>query len=229
MIDMRLQAVARYVPAGARLADIGTDHAYLLIWLMRQGRLAAAYGVECTEGPFRMARESVKNSGMTQIDLRLGDGLEPIISADFDTVTIAGMGGTTMIGILERSREVWPRLRRLILQPMTGEARLRRWALEEGWILAEEDLVAEGGRLYQIIVLEHRGEATISPHFTEFEMEVGPLLLREPHPLLELHLQTLLARCRSIVKQMGNSEEARDSLRYQTQIALIHQLEERLA
>jgi len=185
--------------------------------------------VECCDGPLRMAGETVRNQGLQrQVALRLGDGLAPVLEEDIDTVTIAGMGGTTIIGILERGRALWPRLNRIILQPMNGEAKLRRWALTQGWCLAAEDLVLEGGRWYQIVVLEPAKQPLVDLP-AEIELIIGPRLLQERHPLLRQHIENLLIGYRQVVDNMANSQRARESARYQNYMQVIRQLEERLS
>ena len=101
-LSPRLQAIAEQVPQGAHLADVGTDHGYLPVWLLRDGRINSAIAADLREGPLNRARETARRFNVEeQISFRLCDGLSAIRPEETDTVTIAGMGGETIISILE--------------------------------------------------------------------------------------------------------------------------------
>lgn len=149
----RLQTIADYVPAGARLGDIGTDHAYLPIFLYEQGLIDHAVGVDIHQGPFRSAVQAVsaRNLG-AGIEIRLGDGLSPLKAGEVDVLTIAGMGGNTMLEILAARPDVVDKVTHLILQPQGSEDKVRLRLLKEDWGLWDETLVEEEGRIYTVLV-----------------------------------------------------------------------------
>lgn len=145
----RLQAIADQVPAGSRLADIGTDHAYLPVWLLLNGVIERAIAADLRPGPLERARETARRYGVEeQVDFRLCDGLSAIEAKAVETIAIAGMGGDTIQSILAAAP--WAREKTLLLQPMTGQSDLRRWLGEWGCVIERERIAREGKRLYSI-------------------------------------------------------------------------------
>ena len=149
----RLRAIAEQVPRGARLADVGTDHGYLPVWLLRNGRIDSAIAADLREGPLNRARENAERYGVAErISFRRCDGLSAVRPEEVDTVAIAGMGGETIAAIL--SAAPWTREGTLLLlQPMTGPAELRLWLQEHGYRITEERVAREGERLYAILTV----------------------------------------------------------------------------
>lgn len=154
-LSQRLLVIANFIPRGSTIADIGTDHAYLPIYLVTEGVCPKGIGVDVHQGPFEAAMRAVQEAGLAdKIAVRLGDGLAVVQPGEADVVVIAGMGGGTIRGILEAGPQVVAGLKRLILQPMVDSAHLREWLICNGWPIADEELVEEEGRLYEIIVAE---------------------------------------------------------------------------
>ncbi|MFZ5898547.1 MAG: tRNA (adenine(22)-N(1))-methyltransferase, partial [Bacillota bacterium] len=184
----RLAAVARYVAPGTTVADIGTDHALLPLFLVEQGISPRAVAVDAAAGPYKAALQAVAESGLgDRVDVRLGDGLSVIAPGEVQVFVLAGMGGNTMRDILDASPEVVKQASRIIMQPMEQQAAVRQWLAANGWVIVGEELVEESGRLYQVIAAE-RGEPWDA---TPLEMEVGPLLVKSKHPLLPRYLAGL--------------------------------------
>jgi len=210
----RLQAVARWVPPGAIVADIGADHAHLLIHLVLREQVKRGIAGELNEGPYRNARSQVERSGLSdRIEVRRGDGLSILKRGEADTVVIAGMGGTLIAEILEKGREKLSGVRRLVLQPNTGGERVRRWLRENGWVPVGETLVEEGGILYEIIAAEPGEDKALylqPPASADQLLVLGPLLWKEKPPLLvKKWLQELTARERILKRvRAGRTEEA---------------------
>lgn len=220
----RLKTIAIRVAGGGPMADIGTDHAYLPIYLIEQGDIPRAIAVEVCEGPFQAAKEMIQRAGLAdKIELRFGNGLEPLRPGEVSTIAIAGMGGSTIIDILERSPDIIAGVKRLVLQPMTGAGALRRWLAEHGWRLEDEELAYEEGRLYEIIVAE-QGEAG---GFDDVLYEIGPVLWLKKPPLLLTHIEQLLTHTGRIVAEMGQSPKAVQSSKYRELTRRIQALEER--
>jgi tRNA (adenine22-N1)-methyltransferase len=141
--------VGDLIPAGARLADVGTDHAYLPAALILEGKIPSAIAADLRQGPLSRARVTVRTYGLTgQISFRLCDGLSGIQPEEVDAVSIAGMGGETIAAILEAAP--WTRERDipLTLQPMSSMPDLRGWLGENGYQIIEERLAREGDTLY---------------------------------------------------------------------------------
>ncbi len=210
----RLQAVARWVPAGATVADIGADHAHLLIHLVLRERIKKGVAGELNKGPYENARSQVERSGLSdRIEVRLGDGLSVLKEGEADAIVIAGMGGALIASILDRGRKKLSGVRRLVLQPNTGGERVRQWLRQNGWVPVGETLVEEGGTLYEIIAAEQGEDEALyrQPPATEEQLLLlGPLLWKEKHPLLTKRwLQELAARERILDRvRTGRTEEA---------------------
>lgn len=148
----RLQAVAGRVPAGARLVDVGTDHAYLPAWLLLEGRVPFAVCTDLRKGPLDRARETVTRHGLTdQVSLRLCDGLTGVDSGEVDCVTIAGMGGETILHILAQAP--WTAEKVCVVQPMSSLEDLRTGLAPLGLRVGRETLAREGETLYVILDL----------------------------------------------------------------------------
>ncbi len=159
-LDRRLQAVAALVRPGSRLADIGTDHAYLPVALVQAGVCPSAIASDIGAGPLEVARQSVTAAGLTEtIALRLGDGLATVTPGEVEDIAIAGMGGETIAAILQATPWVKDSKLRLILQPMTRAEDLRRWLLQKGFTVLEEHLVEDGRHLYPVLAAVYTGQA----------------------------------------------------------------------
>lgn len=166
MIELspRLAMVAAMVPRGARLADIGTDHAYLPAALVEQGQIASAIAADLRSGPLDRARQTVQEQGLAdRIALRLCDGLNGIRPEEADTVVIAGMGGETIAAILAAVPWTREQKTRLILQPMSSMDDLRRWLEENGYAIEREELTCEGETLYTAWLVRTGQMGPLSP------------------------------------------------------------------
>ncbi|NBF02190.1 tRNA (adenine-N(1))-methyltransferase [Pseudomonas sp. Fl5BN2] len=187
---MRLERVAAHVPAGARLADIGSDHGYLPVALMRRGAIATAVAGEVALTPFHAAERTVRESSLEQrITVRLADGLAAIEAADRITaISICGMGGETIRDILDSGKAHLSGQERLILQPNGGEQPLRQWLMENDYRILCEELLRENRFDYEIIVAERAGPVTYSAE----ELYFGPLQMQARSPAFLAKWQRLL-------------------------------------
>jgi tRNA (adenine22-N1)-methyltransferase len=178
---MRLERVAAQVPHGARLADIGSDHAYLPVALLRRGVIEAAVAGEVASTPFQAAERTVRDNGLEQqITVRLADGLAAIDASDGITaVSLCGMGGETIRDILEAGKAHLDGVERLILQPNGGEQPLRLWLMNNGYRIVSEELLHENRFYYEIIVAEHADPAV----YTAEQLFFGPLLMQARSPV----------------------------------------------
>lgn len=159
----RLQSIASQVPQGSRLADVGTDHGYLPVWLLLDGRIGRAIAADLRAGPLDRARQTAQQYGQTEkISFRLCDGLTDIGADEVDVVAIAGMGGETIATILEAAP--WTRQDKLLLlQPMTGAPRLRQWLQTHGYAIEKETISSEGNKLYSIWAVRGGSMPALSP------------------------------------------------------------------
>ena len=158
----RLRAIAEQVPKGAKLADIGTDHGYLPVWLILNGIVETAIASDLREGPLDRARQTAARYGAAErISFRLCGGLDGIARSEADVIAIAGMGGDTIAQILAAAP--WAREKTLLLQPMTALPALRRWLGQNGYAIRAERVAREGQRLYSIWTAEGGEMPALSP------------------------------------------------------------------
>ena len=180
MISKRLEMVASFVPQGAILLDVGSDHAYLPIELVESGQIKSAIAGEVVEGPYQSAVKNVENHGLKEkIQVRLANGLAAFEEVDqVSVITIAGMGGRLIATILEEGLEKLANVERLILQPNNREDDLRIWLQDHGFLIVAESILEEAGKFYEILVVE-AGQMKLSASDVRF----GPFLSKEVSPV----------------------------------------------
>lgn len=159
-LSIRLSKVAEFVPQGAKLLDVGSDHAYLPIALVEAGKISSAIAGEVVKGPYESALANVAESQLKQhIDVRLANGLAAFTQDDKVTaITICGMGGRLIAEILDAGKDKLTQVERLILQPNNREDDLRRWLSSNGFIIVAETILKENDKIYEIIVAEQGQE-----------------------------------------------------------------------
>lgn len=151
-LSNRLRAAAELVSTGSRIADIGTDHAYLPIYLVERQRAVSAIALDVNEGPLKRAKAHIHACGMAEkIELRLSDGMQKLSAFEVDTAVLTGMGGGLMIRILKAYPEVTSSLTECVLQPQSEIAKVRTFLLEEGFLFLAEDMVKEDGKYYPMM------------------------------------------------------------------------------
>lgn len=183
-IGARLETVGSLILPNSILADIGTDHAYLPVYLLQEGKITSAIAGDIAQGPCKAAENTVAMYNMkTKVQVRLGSGLSVLSPNEVNCISIAGMGGSSMVEILSADLEIAKSAERLILQPQTGAAGLRKWLLANDWEIVEEELVWENKRLYEIIAAER--VHSLQKNYSQAELEIGPILLAKQHPLLK--------------------------------------------
>lgn len=151
----RLRMVADLIPAGSRLADVGTDHAYLPAALILEGKLPSAIAADLREGPLSRAKETVRTYGLEeQVAFRLSNGLAEIAPDEANAVAIAGMGGETIAEILKAAPWTKDRNIPLVLQPMSSMDDLRLWLEQNGYAILREELAQEGDTIYTAMLVQ---------------------------------------------------------------------------
>lgn len=172
MLSKRLEKVAQMVPEGVRVADIGCDHAYLPIELVKRGQVAYAIGCDLNKGPLEAAAKNAGRFGLEQskLELRLGDGLNALAPGDADVVTIAGMGAGLMADILSARPDVVQGLRLIVVSPNVAPWILRHWAMENGFAVTQEDVVFENDHYYEVFTL---APSEVPVQYTVYEQYFG--------------------------------------------------------
>lgn len=210
-LSSRLHAVVSLVTAGHRVVDIGTDHAYIPIYLMKKGLASKVIAMDVNMGPMKKAEEHVAENGMSgKIELRLSDGFEKLKPLEAESAVLAGMGGPLMIRILKEYPEVTLSLQELVLQPQSEIAKVRAFLLEEGFLFIREDMVKDDGKYYpmmKVVPPHHDGcsyqaeneeqgrigneaeDLTRERLWSETEVRYGKLLLEMRHPVLREFLK----------------------------------------
>lgn len=204
----RLQAIAQLVPAGARLADVGTDHAYLPAHLLATGRISAAIATDLRPGPLARAKETAQRCGLEErLDLRLCDGLTGVEAHEVDAVVVAGMGGETILSILEAAP--WSLDKICILQPMSAAEVLRAGLDRLGAAIAQETLTREGDTLYLALLLD--GErAEKGNALTPAEHYVGTAAAHAGDPLWPEYLAAAHRRAQRALTGLAQSKKSED-------------------
>ncbi|MFQ9392953.1 MAG: class I SAM-dependent methyltransferase [Lachnospiraceae bacterium] len=173
-LSQRLLAVADLASAGHCLADVGTDHGYIPIYLMEKGNYERAIAMDVRKGPLLRAEENRKSHGFEdRMDLRLSDGVAALREGEADTVVIAGMGGGLVIHILTEGAKVLKSVETLVLQPQSEFARVRDYLEKNEYRIEEEHMLCEDGKYYAMMRVKH-GKMT---PLTEIEQKYGPVLL----------------------------------------------------
>lgn len=210
-LSQRLNTVASYVPQGAKIADIGSDHAYLPCYLIKKGIASFAIAGEVAEGPYETALKQVSAEGLSNlISVRLGDGLDVLVSGDADCITIAGMGGALITRILERGKDKIRKVKRLVLQPNISAITIRKWLIENNWELTSEEILEEDGKIYEVLVAE-MGDS-LKPYGIEQSKELllGPFLLKKKAEAFQRKWQMELENWQKIYKQLESASPSEE-------------------
>lgn len=212
-LSQRLEAVANYIPKGYRLADIGSDHAYLPCYAVKKGIVPSAIAGEVVEGPYQSAKGQVAEEGLTDvIAVRKGDGLEVLSVGEVDVVTIAGMGGALIASILENGKTKLEKVQRLILQPNISAISIRTWLRNNGWELIAENMVEEDEKIYEILVAE-RGEVDKPYGNLQEGLLLGPFLMKEQPAPFKKKWQREMTNWKRILTQIEKAEKTAENVK----------------
>ncbi len=205
-ISKRLLCCASMVQPGSRVADIGTDHGYLGIYLLQSGAARHVIACDLRKDPLENARRNAKLFGVDgEMELRLSDGLEKILPDEVDTVVMAGMGGDLIQKILSQCS--WRKREGLqfILQPQSAGNVLRRWMCEDGFEIQREEPVQDGHFLYTVMELRQGEPSPLTPG-TEY---ASPALLKGESPLVGNYLARVENALQETVRGLTNAEKQR--------------------
>ena len=216
-ISERLQHAAAMVTPGNRLADVGTDHGYVPIYLIQKGIIPNAIAMDINAGPLERAKEHIEQYGLGgYIQTRQSDGVAALQPQEADSILIAGMGGGLVIHILTDGKNVCTQAKELILQPQSELQNVRVYLREHGFAIVEERMVLEDGKYYPMMKVTYKGEndCKLSEKkvklYQMIEDKYGPLLLREQNTVLLQYLQKeemLYRNIRSELQKLPASEK----------------------
>lgn len=211
-LSQRLEAVANYIPSGSRLADIGSDHAYLPCYAVKRGIVPFAVAGEVVEGPYQSAKRQVKMEGLDEhIIVRKGNGLEVITPGEIDCITIAGMGGALITSILEEGKNKLESVKRLILQPNISAMTIRQWLLDNGWELKAEEILEEDEKIYEILVAE-KGVPFKPYKDLQKELLLGPFLIKQLSVSFQKKWSNEQKNWQRILTQLENAAQSEDTI-----------------
>ena len=205
-MNKRLELIASILPHGRGFADVGTDHGYLPVYMAQHGYSGKIIASDINEGPLSTAVASARQAGVEdKICFRLCDGLDGCGSEELDTVVIAGMGGDTICGILDRADWVMSRDILLILQPMTKAEVLRYWLTNNDFAICGEWLIEENGEIYQILSARFGARTPLS----DAELFTGKYELAVGNALFPVQLAALIKRFERAAAGMSKAPRMR--------------------
>ena len=209
-LSKRLQAVADLVSEGQIVADVGTDHGYIPIYLLESGKCESAIAMDINKGPLLRAKEHIAEHGLdAKIEVKLSDGVEALSVGACDCVVVAGMGGALAVKIMEEGQAVFKSLREFVLQPQSELAKVRQYLWENEYCVTAEDMVLEDGKFYPMMKVKNGA----SEDYTQIELRYGKCLLMQKHPVLkqflEKEVQTKEAILNNLESESGEHIENR--------------------
>ena len=189
-LSNRLLAVASFVTDGNVLADVGTDHGYIPIYLLQEKRIPKAIAMDINAGPLERAKEHIALYGLKDyIETRLSDGVAALTPGEADTVLIAGMGGGLVMHILEEGKEVCRQAKELVLQPQSELERVRAYLWSNGYVIIEEDMVLEDEKFYPMMRVQYQDAVDTESAECLLFCRYGKHLLEQKHIILKEYLE----------------------------------------
>ena len=223
-LSERLSSVASMVTAGNCLADVGTDHGYVPIYLYERNIIPRAIAMDVNKGPLERARLHIAEFGFENaIETRLSDGMAALKPGEVDSVTIAGMGGPLIIRILSAYPEVTASLKELILQPQSEISEVRSWLYENGYEIIEEHMVYEDGKYYPMFKAVYNLEA---PKLNALELKFGRLEVLKETSVLRAFVERELKNKKMILEKLCAEDTEKSKARAEEMKNLMSELEE---
>lgn len=207
-LSKRLQTVADAVIPGHRIADVGTDHGYIPIYLVKNGLCPNAYAMDINEGPLARAKEHIEKEGLSgKIETRRSDGLKELRPEEVDTIIIAGMGGELICRILQQSVHFLTQGKELILQPQSEWFKVRHYLHKHGYHIKQEWFLKEDGKYYVIMKAVPVQDKRMEKYPSAFMYAYGKCLLDEKNPVLIEYLKNELEKKQRILRHMDIQEK----------------------
>lgn len=213
-LSKRLSLIASLVPLGARVCDVGTDHGYLSIELIKSNIAKTVIATDIEEKPLSNARKNIEACGINNINLRLGDGLLCVLPQETDTIIIAGMGGEVISKILEKGSTVSARNEvTIILQPTTSPEVLREYLYKNGYNIEKEIPLLENNKLYSVFLVKYTSKKI---KYDDFSCYIGKITPETQAGLLYIQKQQL--RCLKCMTALKNIPDKNNKFFYYKKI-----------
>ncbi len=185
-LSKRLQAVADLVSEGLVVADVGTDHGYIPIYLIETKKSPKAFAMDVNKGPLLRAKEHIAEHGLDAcIETRLSDGVRALKKDECDCVVVAGMGGALTIKIMEEGKDIFRNLKEFVLQPQSELHKVRAYLYQNAYSIVEENMVLDDGKFYPMFRVIN-GQAR---EYHAIELCYGKLLLEQKNAVLKNFLE----------------------------------------
>ncbi len=210
-ISNRLKLIASMVTEGHRLADVGTDHGYVPIYLVRNGAVDKALAMDINKGPLEKASEHIGFYGLEdKITTRLSDGLKAYNKGEADTILIAGMGGALTVHILTDGLDKLGESTELVLSPQSEIFLVREFLQKNNFMITDEKMIYDEGKYYTVIKAKRGVDEN---QYSEIEMEYGYVALANKDDVLKSMLERDRAKYEAIIEQIKDqSNQAADRL-----------------
>ncbi len=201
-LSKRLKMVASFVTKGKRVADVGTDHGYVPIYLVQTGHVPYAIAMDINKGPLGHAKENIaKYNLQNSIETRLSNGLYEYNKGDAQSIVIAGMGGNLMVQILSEAYDKWKDDTELVLSPHSEPELVRKYLAEHGMKIEEECMLVDDDKYYVVM----RAVKGNSVYDTDTHYRYGKLLLERNDEVLYAYLKKESAKMERIEESLKNS------------------------
>lgn len=205
ILSQRLLKIASQIPSGSKVADIGTDHAYLPIYLVKNDVANYAIAMDINKGPLEKADSNITKYRMDNyVETRLSNGLKKLKPSEVDVVVVAGMGGLLICDILNNGLDVVKSVKRLVLQPQTEQPEVRKLLHRLGFSIVNEIMVEDAGKYYNIIT----AEPGVEEYSNEADYTYGALLIKNRDKVLK---QVLVNKLSSLDRLRDNLDKQKDS------------------
>lgn len=223
LLSPRLSTIAKLIPKCKRFADIGTDHAYLPVYLCMENICDTAIASDINRGPLLRAENTIKSYHMgKRISTRLGGGFETLAPGEAESLSIAGMGGLVIAKILEDGRDKIDSECTLVLQPMTAILELREYLYKNSWITVDEHLAKEEDKIYNIITVKLGKE---SEKLSDAELFLGRILIERKDECYDEYVSKKIKKLENMIKGLEKSETEQSKHKLAECCALLNDVE----
>ncbi|MGL5575616.1 MAG: tRNA (adenine(22)-N(1))-methyltransferase [Sarcina sp.] len=208
-LSIRLKAIANQVDKCNSVADIGTDHGYIPIYLVKKGICENAIASDINKGPINKAKKNISIEGLSnKIKCYLGAGLKPLKVNEVEGIVIAGMGGNLTRDILLADMKKVKNYDFMILQPAQNPEVLREFLYNNAYEIIDEDLILDDGTYYELFKVKYNQNAEILKFEEELYYEVSPVLIKKKHPLVNDYIKTKISKCEKILTHIKDNTES---------------------